>query len=138
MTAAEHVPVTTGLFTLAADASGRLIGGYCQSCQQHHFPRFHTCPYCSADGCVERLLSERGTLYLFTSVRNRPPGYHGEVPFGFGIVELPEGIRVVARLTESDPSRLRPGMAMRLVLTPVHTDEHGRQVLSYAFAPATD
>ena len=58
-----------------------------------HFPAAPDCPYCSAEGCDERELSERGTLCLFTMVVNRPPGYGGEVPFGFGVVELPEGLR---------------------------------------------
>jgi uncharacterized OB-fold protein len=138
MTAAELVPVTPGLFTLEADGSGCLIGGYCPSCARYHFPCFPSCPYCSAEGCQERLLSRRGTLVLFTSVRNRPPGYQGEVPFGFGIVELPEEIRIVARLTQSDPEQLRPGMAVVLALTSVDTDEQGRTVVSYAFAPAAE
>ena len=33
-----------------------------------------------------------------------PPGYQGEVPYGIGVVELPEGVRVITRLTESDPA----------------------------------
>ena len=36
-----------------------------------------------------------------------PPGYLGEVPFGFGVVELDEGLRVLGRLTESDPAPWR-------------------------------
>ena len=67
---------------------------------------------------------------------NRPPGYRGEVPYGFGVVQLSDGLRVVTRLTESDLARLRPGMPMRLVIVPLHHNDEGRAVLSYAFAPA--
>jgi uncharacterized OB-fold protein len=59
-----------------------------------------------------------------------PPGYRGHVPYGFGVVELPEGLRVVTRLTETDPSRLASGQAMQLVLVPLAED-----VVTYAFAP---
>ncbi len=129
----QRVPITGGLFT--DGAGGRLIGGLCPACARCHFPRTEICPYCSAAGCTERFLGERGTLRLFTSVGNRPPGYRGEVPFGFGVVELPEGIRLISRLTEADIGTLRVGQPMVLVFTTMHVDGEGREVVSYAFAP---
>lgn len=64
-----------------------------------------------------------------------PPGYRGDVPFGFGVVELAEGLRVITRLTEPVPERLEFGQSMQLVIAPLHTDEAGRVVVTYAFAP---
>ena len=132
----ESIPVTDGLFELGTDGGGRLVGGFCAACGRYHFPATADCPYCSAEGCERRQLSEGGTLRLFTTVVNRPPGYSGEVPFGFGVVELPEGLQIIARLTEADPERLEMGMPMRMAVVPLHVDEQGRQVVSYAFAPA--
>jgi uncharacterized OB-fold protein len=132
MTAA--VPVQPGLFTITSEAP-RLVGGRCTHCKRIHFPRAEICPYCSLEGCVEHAFGERGKLYLYTVVQNRPPGYRGEVPFGFGVVELAEGIRVITRLTEAHLDRLRFNMPMRLVVSPLHEDDEGRQVVSYAFAP---
>ena len=129
------IPVTGGLFELAAEGGGRLLGGFCASCSRYHFPAGDNCPYCSATGCMARALSDHGRLCLFTTVVNRPPGYSGEVPFGFGVVELPEGIQLIARLTETDPERLAFGMPMRLTFVPVHVDDEGRDVITYAFAP---
>jgi uncharacterized protein len=134
----ELVPVTTGLFELAADGRGQLLGGHCGACARMHFPATANCPYCSADTCEARPLSPYGTLCLFTTVVNRPPGYAGDVPFGFGVVELPEGLRVIARLTETDPGRLAFGMRVRLAFVPLHVDGDGRQVMTYAFAPQAD
>ncbi len=79
-------------------------------------------------------LSGTGRLWTWTAVTTAPPGYRGEVPYGFGVVELPEGLRVVGRITEPDPARLSAGQPMRLVVVPVQVDEDG-QALSYAFAP---
>lgn len=70
---------------------------------------------------------------MYTTVRNRPPGYKGPVPFGFGVVELPEGIRIITRLREVDADRLQRGAPMHLVFEPLHEDEEGREVVSYAF-----
>ena len=130
----ETVPVTAGLFELGA-AGARLLGGFCPACRRYHFPATGDCPYCAAQRCERRPLSSRGKLCLFTTVINRPPGYTGDVPFGFGVVELPEGVRVIARLTEPDLDRLAFDMAVQLTIVPLHVDEEGRQVVTYAFAP---
>ena len=65
-----------------------------------------------------------------------PPGYQGEVPFGIGVVELPEGVRVMSRLTESEPGALVAGQTMELRIVLLRTDENGNDVVTYAFAPA--
>jgi uncharacterized OB-fold protein len=57
------------------------------------------------------------------------------MPYGFGVVELPEGIRVITRLTESDPAELRSGQPMELRVVPLHTDGEGNEVVTFAFAP---
>jgi uncharacterized OB-fold protein len=127
--------VRDGLFTVATDGSAHLLGGRCGSCGEHHFPSTASCPYCSAEDVTEAALSSRGTLSSWTAVTASPPGYRGEVPFGFGVVELPERIRVITRITEADPARLRRGQVMRLEIVPLHNDEDGRPVVTYAFGP---
>ena len=52
-----------------------------------------------------------------------------------GVVELPEGIRVITRLTEGDPAALAFGQAMELAIVPLHTDADGNDVVTFAFAP---
>jgi uncharacterized protein len=81
------------------------------------------------------VLSGTGELWAWTSVSAPPPGYSGEVPYGFGVVELPEGLRVVTRLTETDPSRLELGQRMHLVLVKVASSGEGGELLTYAFSP---
>jgi uncharacterized protein len=134
----EHVPVHDGLFVLddGAPGGGRLVGGYSPTSGRHHFPLLGTCPYSGAAD-VERVeLSTEGTLWGWTAVTAAPPGYRGAVPYGFGVVELPaERLRVITRLTEPDPSRLRFGQPMRLRVVPLHTADDGSTVVTYAFAP---
>ncbi len=134
---AEARPICAGLF-VETDAGPRLLAGRCAGCRRLHFPATATCPYCGGDGCANDAVGPHGTLFLYTTVATRPPGYRGAVPFGFGVVELPEGLRVVTRLTETDLRNLAPGMPMRLVVTPVHDEEDGTGVVSYAFAPEGD
>ena len=136
-----------GLFRVADDGTIRLLGGYSPSSAKYHFPRMPVCPYTGADDVEGVELSDHATLWGFTAVTAPPPGFDGDVPFGFGVVELPEGLRVITRITESDPARLSFGMPMRLVATPVRTDkadggegdgDGDGEVVTWAFEPASE
>jgi uncharacterized protein len=122
-------PVHEGLFT-----DDHLLGGRCRACGRHHFPRAAICPWCRSEDVGEAALSDTGTLWAWTAVTAPPPGYEGEVPFGFGVVELPEGVRVITRLSEPDPARLAFGMPMRFTVTDLHEEDDGTTVVTYEFA----
>jgi uncharacterized OB-fold protein len=113
-----------------------LLGSRCTTCGAHHFPRHDTCPYCAAEDPEPTELSATGALWAWTAVTAPPPGYVGEIPYGMGVVELPEGIRVITRLTEGDPSALTSGQSMELRVVPLHTDGDGNDIVTFAFAPA--
>jgi uncharacterized OB-fold protein len=120
------------LFVLADDGSITLVGGFSPTSGHHHFPLGPVCPYTGADDVEEVRLPQTGTLWAWTAVTHPPPGYDGPVPYGFGVVELDDvGLRVVTRLTESDPSRLTAGEPMAL-----EADDRGDGVVTWAFAPA--
>jgi uncharacterized OB-fold protein len=125
--------VREGLFT-DTDLPA-LLGSRCAACGSVLFPRADACPYCATDSPEPVELSRRGTLWAWTAVTAPPPGYEGDVPFGFGVVELPEGLRVIARLTEGNPSALASGQTMELRVVPLHRDENGNDVVTYAFEP---
>jgi uncharacterized OB-fold protein len=130
---AARVMVRQGLFTDGDEPT--LLGSRCTACGAHHFPRHDSCPYCSTEDPVPTELTGSGTLWAWTAVTSAPPGYAGEVPYGLGVVELPEGIRVITRLTESDPGALAFGQAMVLRIVPLHADADGNDVVTFAFAP---
>ena len=52
-----------------------------------------------------------------------------------GVVELPEGVRVITRLTESDPAALRLGQAMEFRLVPAAPRRRRQRRHDYSFAP---
>jgi uncharacterized OB-fold protein len=126
--------ITDGLFV--TDGEGpRLLAARCPACTKPHFPAGPVCPYCATEGCTQVRIGPAARLRLYTAVHSRPPGYRGEVPYGFGVVELDDGLCVITRLTEARLERLRPGLPMRLIVEPLFTDDEGRPVLSYAFRP---
>ena len=137
-----QVPVTEGVFTWPSQTP-QLIGSRCVECGNHMFPVQSGCPKCSSDSTEEVLLGRRGTLWTWT-VQGYPPKsppYAGNVDpktfqaFGVGYIELPGQIKIEARLTESDPTKLKIGMEMEMVLVPLNTDEAGNEVVTFAFAP---
>jgi uncharacterized OB-fold protein len=79
-------------------------------------------------------LSGTGVLWGWTTVTAPPPGYSGEVPFGFGIVELPEGVRVITRLAVPD-DRFRAGLPVTMRIVPLHETDGGDVVETWEFAP---
>ena len=77
-------------------------------------------------------MSNEGTLRAWTAVTASPPGYEGEVPYGFGVVELPaDGLQVITRITESDPALLSEGTSVRFTVVPLTEG-----TTTWAFAPA--
>lgn len=115
-------PVHDGLFGVDAAGAPFLVGGTCGECARVQFPMASTCPECGAANIAETRLPDHGTLWGWTAVTAPPPGYLGTVPFGFGVVELDGGLRVITRLEEPDPARLSFGMPMRLVIVELGPD----------------
>lgn len=140
----DRVPVRQGLFV--DDEPPRLVVGRCSRCQRLHFPQADTCPYCSFDQVSTEECSGQGRLWAATAVTAAPPGYRGPVPYGFGVVELEEGLRVVTQLTEPDPAALSLGQPVSLRVIALHREEAaahegpappgpGTTVVTYAFGP---
>ena len=131
-----RVMVREGLFTDPDAGPPALLGSRCAACGSVLFPRADACTYCATEDPDPVELSGTGTLWAWTAVTAAPPGYTGEVPFGVGVVELPEGVHVIARLTESDPAALATGQPMELRIETLHRDDEGNDVVTYTFAPS--
>jgi len=136
------VPFAEGVFTVDAD-DPRLISARCPSCSAVTFPFQSACPRCGGLGMEEHLLPRTGSLWTFTTQEFLPkePYAGGETaetfkPYGVGLVQLGDEVRVEGRLTESDPSKLRIGMEMEVVVVPFRVDDDGTEVTVFAFAPA--
>jgi hypothetical protein len=86
-------------------------------------------------------LSKKGKLWTYTVIRHKPPGdYKGPapfVPFGLGLVELPEGIRVLSPI-QADPEKIKVGMELELEVHPLYTDEDKNEVMAFRFRPVSE
>ena len=143
-------PVSTTQRALAPEISTwpedkpQLVGSRCDSCSATTFPAQQRCPRCSEGTMSEVLLPRTGTLIAWTT-QGFPPGapYAGPtgkdfVPFGVGLVQLDDVIRVEARLTENDPAKLEFGQSVELTMIPFTTDADGNEVITFAFQPVSE
>ena len=124
------------------DDSPQLIGSRCDECGAATFPSQARCPRCGQPKMSELLLPRRGTLVAWTTQGFVPklPYAGGETaetfkPFGVGLVQLGDIVRVESRLTENDPSKLRFGMGVELRVIPLYVDSDGDEIMTFAFAP---
>src|SRR3954467_5397927 len=127
------------VISITADAP-RLVGSRCSAGGTHAFPGQDGCPRCTQTDMEDVELASRGTLWTWT-VQGFPPKappYLGETdparfqPFGVGYIELADQVKVEARLTVGDPSALRIGMEMELVLIPLAVDDDGAEITTFA------
>jgi uncharacterized OB-fold protein len=90
-------------------------------------------------------LPRRGTLVSWTTqgfpptidYMNDPTGA-SFVPFGVGLVQLDDVVRVESRLTVNDPAQLTFDMEVELQIIPFYTDANGDEIVTFAFAPTSN
>lgn len=123
------------------DENPQLIGSQCGACSATVFPRQQTCPKCSKSEMADLLLPRRGSVIAWTTQGFAPGApYAGPtgkdfVPFGVGLVQLGDVIRVEGRLTENDPAKLEFGMEVELEMAPFATDAEGDELVTFWFKP---
>jgi uncharacterized OB-fold protein len=120
----------------------QLIGSQCGNCGETQFPVQKQCPKCSAQEMSDVLLPRDGTIIAWTTQSFIPSfPYIGKesaadfVPFGVGLVQLGDVIRVEGRLTEPNMDAIEFGQKVELTMIPFATDDDGNEIMTYAFQP---
>ena len=133
----ELVPIRDGLLIgdLADLATVSLAGSTCEACAETVMGVRDLCPNCGSQELATVSLSPTGQLWTFTVARHRPPGnYRGPEPFepyGVGLVELPEGVRIMAPL-DADIDRLEIGQEM--TFAPYVRHDESKDVVAFCYA----
>jgi uncharacterized OB-fold protein len=82
----------------------------------------------------ETKLSSRGEIKCFTGINAPTPGYKGTVPYTVGIVEFPEGIRILGVTTEKTVESLSPGMKIEVIFETAYVED-GQEYITYKYKP---
>jgi uncharacterized OB-fold protein len=137
MTTKERVPAVDGWFTLDA-ADPRLLGNRCTRCGSYFFPKasaFCRNPACDGTEFDEVALSNRGTIWSFTTNHYAPPAPYVAPdpfePYSVAAVELPEERMVVLGQVADgvDPATLRVGAEVELTFGTLFEDEEHEYVV---------
>lgn len=138
MTTAKRVPVIEGLFSDGPEGP-RLTGSRCASCGTPYFPKSPVChnPDCSDSKMQDAAFGPRGVLWSY-SVQNYPPPPPARYdepyePYALGVVDLPEGLRVVSRMASDAPQGLEPGVDVELILGPLCHEGDGTELITWMF-----
>ena len=138
----KQICVAENLFNWPSD-DPRLMATRCKSCGSCFFPRTFTCgnPGCKEKNIENILLSKRGKLWSWSTQFYKPPppfiATEPYVPFAVGLLEFPEGIKILGIVTGcTDPDReLKIDMDMEVVADKLFMDENGNEVIGWKFKP---
>jgi uncharacterized OB-fold protein len=138
MSTAESVNAAEGLFAETAEGP-RLLGSLCKTCNTPYCPRSAAChnPECTATDMEDANFGPRGKLWS-VALQNYPPPpptvYQEPFdPYAVGIVDLPNGLRVLGRIVAEDPMAVEVGAEMELVVAPLGPGPAGESVMSWQF-----
>lgn len=119
----------------AKDGKPHLLGSRCKVCGSFFFPQQLLCTECFSEGTLEEYpLSDKGEIYSFTIVEREslaPKGF--KVPYAYGYIDLPEGVRVLSKIIDWTPETLKLGAPVKMVLEEIREDPSGEKVMGFRF-----
>ncbi len=124
-------PFREGLFSTDAN-NPFLVANRCKACGRFFFPARPFCFDCFEREMIECQIGKRGTLYSFTTCHM--PSSHFQPPYTAGWIDLAEGIRIFAPITNGHSDDLRVGMEMELVIDEIYR-EGNSSIVGYKYRP---
>ena len=138
MTTSDQIPVVEGLFAETADGP-RLLGSKCVNCETPYFPKAAIChsPSCTDSKLEDAEFGPNGTLWSYTLqyYPPPPPAKYDEPfePYALGLIDLPEGLRVLSKVIAPDLEAIKVGEGVELVIDKLHTNAEGNEVVTFKF-----
>jgi uncharacterized OB-fold protein len=99
----------------------RLEAGKCSSCGKVYYPPRRVCP-CGGRDFETVALSDTGKVVTYTIIRVGPSDFVEEVPYGLGIVEVEDGVRLMAQLVDVPLDDIKTGMPVRLEFRKIYQE----------------
>lgn len=100
-----------------AGARNELVVERCRACGAHVFPLRGVCRFCLRRDMEPVVIPGPGTVYSF-SVNHQPWLAGMEVPYVLALVEFPEGVRVLGRLSGCPIDAVAIGMEVDVAFVP--------------------
>jgi len=99
-----------------AARDGKLVMQKCDNCGTVNFPAKPWCVSCGSRDLEWAEMKLTGTVYSFTisrSVAMNYPDWEAELPIVLCLVDVDDGARMYAQLTDCDPEKMEIGMRVQ-------------------------
>ena len=114
----------------------QLEGRKCKSCGNLSFPPRLVCSKCKSRDSEPYRFIGKGKLYSYTIIYQAPDRFDQYAPYVVGLVDLKEGVRVTAQLTDLKPEDVKIGMSLEMVIRQIYEDgDRGPILYGYKFRP---
>ena len=114
----------------------RLTGTRCVNCSERLIGPRSICSACGGTNVQPVEFANTGHLVTFTEIFNPPSGYEAVAPYFIGLVQLDNGPRVLAQLTDVNQQEVRIGMRVEMVFRRLLVDGDAGPILyGYKFRP---
>lgn len=133
MSTATRIPFVD--YLVLDDGEPHLVANECLACGARYFDRRNACASCFGTEFHQVRVATAGTVRSFSIITFAAPGV--EVPFVAAVVDC-DGTSVRGNIVNCppDPEHVKLGMAVRLALVPMGTDDNGVEAVNYGFEPA--
>ena len=113
-----------------------LQGTVCSDCGQHSFPPVMVCGSCRGRNQEPYRFSGRGTVYSYAVMYQSPVQFESYIPYVVALIDLAEGPRVTAQLSDVAHDDVEIGMPVEVVVRKISEDgDRGVIAYGYKFRP---
>ena len=114
----------------------RLIGYKCSKCGEIFYPRVYRCRKCGSTELKPIELPRRGHIVEYTIIKLLPERYSSFGPYSIAVIELVNGVRVIAQLTDIDLDKIKAGMEVEATLRKLYEyGNSGKIIYGVKFRP---
>lgn len=97
-----------------------LVLPWCTACERPFWYPREVCPACLGDAVEWRPASGAGEVYAVSVQHRAGPGRdESDGPYAVALVDLPEGVRLMANVVGCPPEDVAVGMAVRVAWEPL-------------------
>ncbi|HZX20154.1 MAG TPA: Zn-ribbon domain-containing OB-fold protein [archaeon] len=115
------------------DERYRLTGNKCTNCGSIYFPARPVCVKCRSKGkLVKEQMPFTGKIYSHTKVLVGPIGFEFETPYFIGIIELDNGVKILAQIVDSEESKVKIGAKVSKLFRKI-SDRNEEGVIAYGY-----
>lgn len=97
----------------------KLVIQYCKDAKKYQFFPRPTSIYTGKRNLEWREVSGEGVVYSYTITRRTRPPFRGHEPFAIAMVELKEGVRIMADLVNVTEDQIKIGLKVKPIWIPL-------------------